>query len=146
MYLLIGHTFSESCCDLDLWPCVSCDPQISTKSDDSRPKRSWVIGRTIFSWSKLPQPWPSTSGPQNPIGVFYCYSTMFIPSLVTLGQSVLELMIRHAFPEIGCHDLDLSPCDPKINRALLQSSNNVPTKFDDWRPKSSGVIDRTRFS
>jgi len=79
------------------------------------------------------------------IGVICKSRSMYLWSVMILGKSVLELSSENHFTISGHRDLDLWPCDLKINRGHLQVMINLPMKFHDPRRMRSWVIIRKPF-
>jgi hypothetical protein len=79
------------------------------------------------------------------IGVICKSRSMYLWSVMILGKSVLELSSENHFTISGHHDIDLWPCELKINRGHLQVMINLPMKFHDPRHMRSWVIIRKSF-
>ena len=79
------------------------------------------------------------------IGFICWWWPIHIPSMRSLGQSVLKLLIGNRFSCKGHTDLDLWPTDLKINRFHLLVMTNTPTKYEVPGSKRSQVIDRKPF-
>ena len=84
-----------------------------------------------------------TFDPVNPKAIgFICYpGRMCRPSLRIVGNGDLKYLIENVFCTFDPNDLDLCPCNHKINRVHLLPWTNVWTKFDEGRSRRSRVID-----
>jgi hypothetical protein len=71
------------------------------------------------------------------IGVFYLIWTIILWSLNKVGQMELKLCSGNHFQYLANSDLDLWPCDPKINRGLLPNMDNHPMKFENCGPNGT---------
>ena len=115
-----------------------------TKFEVPGPKRSSYWSETVFQL-KVTLTLTFDRPTSKSIG-FICWSwPTSLPSLRSLGPSVLKLLIGNRFSAKGHTDLDLWPTDLKINRVHLLVMTNQPTKFEVPGPKRSQVIDRKPF-
>jgi hypothetical protein len=60
-------------------------------------------------------------------------------STLAVGWLMLELL-SDCFQFKGDSNLDLWPCDPKINRGLLPNMDNHPMKFEYCGPNGTYVM------
>ena len=110
-----------------------------TKFHDHRLITESVIVRKPFSNNHAPWPWPLTS---KSIGRILDSWWVSVWSFMIIGWLQSQLSSGNHFQITMCHDLDLWPFDPKINRAHPWLMGSKCMKFHDHRWITESVIVR----
>ena len=114
---------------------------LPTKFEASGAKRSWVICCTRFERLTWPLTLTFDLLTWLSIGIIYSSSTILLPSLKPVGQSVVELSVAQGLEDWH----DLWPTNMTINRDHLLIKYYLTTKFEACGAKRCWVIRCTRF-